>query len=194
MNRVKVLHISRHQGCINNIKEVCDCLGCDLTTQVANWDCNMYPELAVELWNKYREYYSQFDVIITSDTAPLSRIFLQNNFKGKLIIWVCNRFDYADAATSRGFPDRGYYELFSIAASRKNIKIFSYTKFEHEYAEKYHGIKWGGSIIKPFSLIKETICSEYFNGTTEKKKVFFVPPYHNDTIFMDLKKNATNWV
>ena len=40
--------------------------------------------------------FGKFDVIVTSDTAPLSRIFLQNNWKKPLIIWICNRFDYVD--------------------------------------------------------------------------------------------------
>lgn len=188
----KILHISHHQGCIDNLQAVCKQLGCnfELTTQNADWDYNMYPELADKLWQEYKLFYESFDVIITSDTAPLSRIFLQNNFKGKLIIWVCNRFDYADMETSEGFPDRNYYLLFQQATQKSNIKICSYTKFEHEYAEKYHTINWGDKTIRPYAFVAVNGTTTHWLNPINKSDTFFIPSYHNDTIFMNLKEKC----
>jgi hypothetical protein len=50
---------------------------------------------AQKSWNKYKDYYNSFDAILTSDTCPVSRTFLQNGWTKPLIIWICNRFDYA---------------------------------------------------------------------------------------------------
>jgi len=178
---MKILHVTYHSGCAKNIEYVCKSLGYELETQFANWNYNISAKRANEIYNKYKDYYSKFDVIITSDTAPLSRIFLQNNFK-KLIIWVCNRFDYADMATNDcGFPDKAYYDLIKNAANNPNVKIFSYTKFENEYARDFRNVEFGTNIIKPCAFIDNS------QKTLDLKDTFFIPPYHNDTIFMNLK-------
>ena len=60
---------------------------------------NIGHQRAETVWNRHKDYFDKFDVIVTSDTAPLSRIFLQNGWRKPLIIWVCNRFDYCDYAS-----------------------------------------------------------------------------------------------
>ncbi len=188
---MKILHITYHNGCELNINFVAKQLGYDLTTQRADWNYNIGHARALEIWNKHKDFYNQFDAIITSDTAPLSRIFLQNNYSGKLIIWVCNRFDYCDVSSNDcNFPDLEYYQLFRSIPQRKNVKIFSYTKFEHEYAKKYKNVIWSPITIKPSSFVEIKEVKSEFPSHIQKDQIFFIPPYHNDTIFMNLKNKC----
>jgi hypothetical protein len=188
---MKILHITYHNGCKMTLDFVAKSLGHDIITQFPDWNYNIGHNRAIEIWNKHKEYYSQFDVIITSDTCPLARIFLQNDYPGKLIIWVCNRFDYADGASNDcGFPDPEYYNLISNAKSKNNVKIFSYTKFEYEYAQKYKNIWLGSDIIKPCAFIDENKISSAFPSHIDKSNIFFIPSYHNDTIFINLKEKC----
>lgn len=188
---MKILHVTYHQGCRINTNYVCKELGYDLETQMADWNYNIGHKRAEEVWNKHKDYYNSFDVVITSDTAPLSRIFLQNNFSKKLIVWVCNRFDYYDGATNDcSFPDPEYYQIIKNSIGKNNVKFFSYTKFEHEYAQKYRGINWGSETIKPCSFYDRTPPENLALNGIDRGSTFFIPPYHNDTIFMNLKSKC----
>lgn len=188
---MKILHVTYHHGCRLNIDYVCKTLGYDVTTQIANWNYNIGKNLANHIWEKHKDYYNSFDCVITSDTAPLSRIFLQNNYSKKLIIWVCNRFDYYDQygfndLDQEKFPDKAYYDLFREGITRKNVKVYSYTKFEHEYADFKSGINWN-EIIKPCAVAFEKSEKTAFPESVIKSNTFLITKYHNDTIFMDLK-------
>lgn len=164
---LKVLHLSFHKGCINDFEEVAKELNVTLTSWYIHTDpvhfegkrsgnaiYNITAERAARVWNLHKNYFEQFDVIVTSDTAPLSRIFLQHNWKKPLIIWVCNRFDYADGDIRDGhFPDQAYYELFKNARTQSNVKIISYTTYEHFYARHYRGIDIGTRTITPLGQL-----------------------------------------
>jgi hypothetical protein len=184
---MKILHLTYHQGCKINLDFVAKSLGYEITTQFADWNYNIGHNRAAKIWNKHKDYYNSFDVIITSDTAPLSRIFLQNNYNGKLIIWVSNRFDYCDGASNDcNFPDLDYYDLIRNVQKMSNVKIFPNTKFEYEYAQKYKNVWIGSNVIKPCSFIDEnnsTIVSAISNPTN----TFYISQYHNHSIFMNLK-------
>ena len=100
---MKVLHLSHHYGCLKDHQYICKELGLKLDSIFSLWNTvlpkgcfNMTEELANDIWNKNEKYFQSFDYITTSDTAPLSRIFLQNidKFEGKLNIWISNRFNY----------------------------------------------------------------------------------------------------
>lgn len=187
---MNLLLLSYHDGCAANLEYVANVLGHELTTQRASWNYNIGHNRASEIWETNKHYYSQFDCIITSDTAPLCRIFLQANFSGKLIIWCCNRVDYADQASNDcGFPDQEYYQLLNSIPSRPNVKIFSYTKFEHEYAAR-KGVHWAGNLLKPITAPIESTGQTLFPPEINKSETFFIPPYHNDTIFMNLKSKC----
>ena len=185
---MKILHVTFHNGCAINLDFVAKKLGHELETQFALlWNYNIGHDRAADLWNKHKDYYDQFDLIITSDTAPLSRIFLQNNYAGKLIIWVCNRFDYHDAASNDcGFPDSEYYQLFRAAVKSSNVKIFSYTQFEHEFAMKYRNTILPPNVIKPCAFMESPPTTSLFPADLNKNDTFLVPAYHNDTHFLDL--------
>lgn len=191
MDTLSVLHVSYHDGCIKNLNYIFNILNIDLKTQKPDWNYNIGHNRAKEIWEKYQNYYNSFDVIITSDTAPLSRIFLQNNYSGKLIIWVCNRLDYADEATNDcNFPDQEYYDLIRLAAESPNVKFFSYTKFEHEYARSVKNIEIGSDIIKPCAFVQNEESSLIPNNIV-KENTFFIPQYHNDSIFINLHEKCT---
>ena len=94
----KVLHLSHHYGCLKDHQYVCDQLGLELTNKLTIWnqilERDTYvitKEIADRVWQENKDYFNSFDYIITSDTAPLSRIFLENmdEFDAKLIVWVC---------------------------------------------------------------------------------------------------------
>jgi len=196
---MKVLHISFHQGCQNDIQFVCDKLGKDLTfmrfddgVTKNNAIYNVGKERAKRAWDKYKDYYNSFDAVITSDTAPISRTFLQNDFKKKLIIWVCNRFDYYDGASlDCDFPDKDYYDLIRNAKNRPNTFIMGYTPFENYYGKNIRNCDFGELVIKPIGKVTEIY--ENFTETNKdtKKDLFLVPPYHNDTIMMNLSNKLS---
>lgn len=187
----KILHISFHKGCIKEIESVAKNLEWNLTSLYVqehlpkeqfdgvtkdNGIYNITAQRAKNIWDRHQDYFNQFDTIITSDTAPLARIFLQNKYKGKLIVWICNRFDYHDKTSKEhDFPDRAYYDLFSRAANNPNVRFISYNEFETFYALNKK-VDIGNDCIKPcgFSWGNED------NNHKVKPTDFFIPPYINN--------------
>jgi len=198
---MKVLHLGFHKGLFNDFQYVSEQLGLD-TEHLKFTDgetsggaiYNIDHNLAKRAWNKYKDFYHSFDLIVVSDTCPISRVFLQNKYKGKLIIWICNRMDYSDKATNTtDFPDDEYYNLLRDTKYMDNVQVFSYTKFENIYAIS-KSVNIGKKIIKPCGFISKKFSKDKlsFKGkykipqTVNKSEMFFVPPYHNDTIMIDL--------
>jgi len=204
---MKILHLGFHNGLFNDLQYVSEQLKLNIqylkfTDGYTNGSAiyNIGHKRAQDAWNTFQNFYNQFDLIITSDTCPISRVFLQNQFKGKLIIWICNRFDYSDTASNDcNFPDNEYYKLLRNAKTNKNIKIFSYTKFEHIYAKK-KTVNIGSEIIKPCGFISKLFQQNSLSFKNDnkipisinKRDLFFVPPYHNDTIMINLSLVLTN--
>lgn len=193
---MKVLHLSFHSGTCYEMDYIASVCGFELTNQtftdgITNTVAiyNVGHDRAANAWNKFKDYYNSFDMIITSDTAPIARTFLQNNYQGKLIIWVCNRFDYADTASlDCDFPDQEFYDLFR--SKKENVKIISYTPFEHWYAKNIRNVNTWSDCIKPIGL-RITNKSKFISQiptTVNKQETFFVPPYHNDTILLNLQE------
>ena len=173
---MKILHLGFHNGLFNDLQYVSEQLELDMTylkftdgKTTGSAIYNIGHDRAKTAWNNFKDFYNRFDLIITSDTCPISRVFLQNKFKGTLIIWICNRFDYCDQASNRcGFPDSEYYQLLKDAKNNKNVKIFSYTKFEHIYT-KNKGINIGELIIKPCGFISELFKKNNLSFKSENK-------------------------
>lgn len=195
--KLNVLHISFHKGCIKEIEAVAK----ELSFNITSWFIpdlpafyldgkskgsslyNIGHDRANDIWNRHKSYFESFDLILTSDTAPLSRVFLQNNSSIPLIIWICNRFDYSDSASlDCSFPDLEYYSLFKEAVQKSNVKIIGYTPFENLYA-KIKGIDFGKDVIKPAGFFQSSMnIRSSIPKTIIKKETFFVPPYHNDAV------------
>jgi hypothetical protein len=185
---MKILHVSYHNGCIGDINYVASKLGIGVEVLKADWDYLINHDRAKSIWDKYADYFKNFDVIITSDTAPLSRIFLQNGYKGKLIVWICNRFDYPNRD---GFPDVEYFNLWKNNLNNEKVKFISYTPFEYVYARQ-RGIPLSDFVIKPVAGFIDKNTSTGIPGTVVKEKSFFIPPYHNDTIYMNLHDKCSS--
>lgn len=191
----KVLHISFHTGCQNDIQYMCDRLGLELTFMEFNdgtrGKYNIGRDRAQRVWDTHKDYFNSFDIVITSDTAPISRVFLQNNFQKKLIIWICNRFDYYDSATlDCNFPDNDYYELIRSIKNRNNVSIIGYTPFENFYCS-LKNLDIGNDVIKPIGKVSSVYELSNETNISHKTEQFFVPSYHNDTIMMNLQNKLT---
>jgi hypothetical protein len=194
----KVLHLSHHYGCLKDHQYICSNLGLELESVYSHWDTvlpkgcyGLASEQANEIWNKNEDYFKSFDYIITSDTAPLSRIILQNidNFSGKLIVWICNRFDYNIEW------DSSYYELIKKYSNHEKVKLIPYTEFEKVWLNRFN-IDTKYETIKPIGLViseplsKEEQYSIGFDGDYEMSLGggdVLVSRYHNDNIFQSSK-------
>jgi len=204
----KILHLTFHRGCANEIEDMAKHLNLNLATwhipslppkffdpkSQGNTLYNIGHDRAIRIWNKHKDFFNQFDAIITSDTAPLSRIFLQNNFKKPLIVWICNRFDYNDKPSlDCPFPDPEYYRLINNAKRNKLVSIIPNTQFEIEYAKR-KGVNLGNFIIKPSGTPYTdpdrlgALPSSHIN----KSQTFFIPRYNNDIIYFNLPLQCTN--
>ena len=124
---MRLLHITFHKGCHLEIEYVFKKLGHEI--EVMYFDdgvskgSDLYKidhKLAQRCWDKYKDYFNTFDGIITSDTCPTSRPFLQNNWSKLLIIWICNRFDY-EIKPEKDDPE--FYQLLREIPNRKNVFI-----------------------------------------------------------------------
>jgi hypothetical protein len=195
---LKVLHISFHKGCQNDIEYIAKKLNFELTFMECDDDIsigldkyNVTHEKATSSWNKHKDYYNSFDIIITSDTAPISRIFLQNNFEKKLIIWICNRFDYTNQPAIN-FPDEEYYNLINDVKNRSNVTIIGYTPFENYYANNIRNLSIGDECIKPIGRIGKVYNNYVSTQIEDKKNTFIIGPYHNDNLMIDLKSKVSS--
>lgn len=197
--QIKILHLSFHKGCIDDFEYVSKQLGLNLTSWFIldsyesgkkfygkEYDLNIYNirhEDAERIWNYNKAYFNTFDAIITSDTVPLCRIFLQNGWQKPLIIWICNRFDNRGGYDKNCiFPDNEFYDLMRKACCLPNVFIASYTPYEQEYALT-KGIVFPSLIIRPTGLSKakadqskESLIPEHIN----KPNTLYLAPrfYH----------------
>jgi len=204
----KILHMSLHKGCINDFAEVAQELSLDCT----NWYIhdsrdqfdpeakgndiyNITAERAKQVWQLNKEYFDEFDAIITSDTAPLSRIFLQNDWEKPLIIWICNRFDYHDGQSGSGkFPDKAYYDLFRAAIDKPNVKIISYTPYEHYYAHQ-KGVPIGTLTIRPIGCLPKEPIEKFTSAipaTIHKAETIFIYPRMSAEQSKHVQEKCTN--
>ena len=177
---MKVLHVSHHQGCREDLDYIAARLGLTIDHYEYRGGYNIDATRAEAGWRANRERFLSYDAIVISDTAPLSRIFLQNDWPRGLVIWICNRFDYCDQATNDcGFPDAEYYSLFASALTRPRTVVASYTAFEHHYA-RGHGIPLGDLTVKPIGARLPRSFVGLVPEDTDRTKTCFVPRYHND--------------
>ena len=184
MPPLNVLHLSHHDGCIADFEYVASRLGLAVRSCKYDDGYNIGSQRADRSWESWRERIEQADIVLVSDTAPLARIILQHldEYSGHLVIWVCNRFDYADRATNDcGFPDPEYYALFRKATTHKRVHIAPYTPFERHYARR-HGVDLGDHVIRPIGLRLSREGGRCVPSAIDKPATVFVPPYHNDTV------------
>jgi hypothetical protein len=197
---MKILHLTFHKGCELELEYAFKTLGHEITAMrfddgetepfgTPYVQSKMYEithDRAQKSWEKYRDFYYSFDAIVTSDTCPVSRTFLQNNWEKPLLIWVCNRFDYAISPENL---DPEYYHLLRDIPNRPNVRIFGYTQVENLYAKQIKNVDIGELVIKP---IGKNVFSENFTKTYDDgNETFFVPMHHNETKLMNLSEKST---
>jgi hypothetical protein len=175
-----VLHVTHHDGCRRDLDYVASRLGVTIDHYQYRGGYNIDATRAAAAWQADRQRFLEYDVVVTSDTAPLSRIFLQNGWPKGLVIWICNRFDYCDEATNDcGFPDAGYYPLFASALTRPRTVVASYTEFEHHYA-RMRGVPLGALTVKPVGAGPLGAAAALVPAGVDRAATCFVPCYHND--------------
>lgn len=193
---MKLLHLTFHLGCQLDIDYIFKNLGHEIESMKFNdgvTDPNSTPfvqtkmyevthERAQRCWEKYKDYFNTFDGIITSDTCPTSRTFLQNNWPKLLIIWICNRFDYA---IQPEHIDPEFYQLMRSIPQRKNVYIFGNATIENIYAKQVKNVDVGNFIIKPLGK-NRTSEFMYKTYSDDEPDVFYVPPYQNETVLLNL--------
>lgn len=203
---MKLLHISHHVGCMRDHAYVYDKLGFEYEFwKFYNGLFKITKEVADRIWNEKKDHFNSFDYIVTSDTAPLSRIFMENiaELKPKVVVWICNRFDY-DMET-----DRSFYEIFNkIAIEHKDkFKIVPYSDFEARWCQ-FHKIDKTNILptITPIGIQKKELdnkidsldkfkekyvdddnSKEHYKDPTELVDKMFIPIYCNDNKFFPLK-------
>jgi hypothetical protein len=187
---MKILHLSHHIGCFKDQEYILTKLGHEVTSlkvlelgetlTIINpiESFRMSSPLARVVWSEVKDYLNSFDVVLTSDTAPISRIILENieEFTGKLVIWICNRYNY------ELFGDTEWTKLFDKANDFPNVKIVPYTLFEKVWADA-NGIRtenW--EVITPLGKWAAT------SDLVEKDNDVWVGMYWNDNKFMNLKQ------
>lgn len=189
--RPKILHLTFHRGCVEEIKHIADKLNLDVTSwfvfdkPLVEFEginsgfevYNMLPDRAQRIWDKHKDYFNSFDVVWITDTAPLSRIFLQNDWQKPLLIWICNRFDYCHHPST--FPDRAYHELFAKATKQKNVVIIPYCPYEWYYAYT-KGVYVNTFTIKPIGAIETqdryNNADKSIPASVDKKNTIFIYP------------------
>jgi hypothetical protein len=198
---MKFLHLTFHKGCELEIEYAFTKLGHDVTVMrfddgftepfgtpfVRSKIYEVTHERAEKSWAKYKDYYLSFDAIITSDTCPVSRTFLQNGWTKPLLIWICNRFDYAMLPEQY---DPEFYALLRDIVNRPNVRIFGNAHIENLYSTQIKGVNVGDFIIKPIGKNKQSaaLTKTY---AIDDKCMFYIPPYHNETKLMNLSEHLT---
>jgi hypothetical protein len=187
---MKILHLSHHIGCFKDQEYVLNKLGHEVTSlkvlelgetlTVINpiESFRMSSPLARVVWSEVKDYLNSFDVVLTSDTAPISRIILENieEFSSKLVIWICNRYNY------ELFGDTEWTKLFDKANDFPNVKIVPYTLFEKIWANA-NGIRTDNwEVITPLGKWAAN------SNPVKKDNDVWVGMYYNDNKFMNLKQ------
>ncbi len=191
----KVLHLTFHEGCAGEVAYLCKIFDLELDTwnilaqpfgfldpkSPAKSNYVMLHDKAERIFQRHKRKFETYDLIITSDIAPLSRIFLQNNWKKPLLIWVCNRFDInTRSSRSNEFPDQEYLNLFQEAGNLENVAIVGYTNFEKVHAEKNHSITSIKTTIPPTGMSEITKGYQKIHETVKKDDHFYVRDYINE--------------
>ncbi|MCH9811253.1 hypothetical protein K0U07_00645 [bacterium] len=194
----KALHLTFHKGTEMEMKYLCKELGIELTTwnilgdvpfEIQQKNRHKFGyiishDLAERTFNTYKEEFDQYDLIITSDIAPLARIFLQNNWKKPLLIWVCNRFDLnARCSGIKVFPDREFLKLFSEAKDLPNVEVIGWSRYEDFHARAHRNISTISQTIEPTGNGEPAKGYRHVPKRVNKSQKVFVRNYRNEKKF-----------
>lgn len=186
ISKPKVLHLTFHEGSKSEVEELAKIFDFDLDS----WQILQLPERsfdgisrnshcyimtekrAADIYQKHKDTFASYDLIITSDIAPLCRIFLQHNWQKPLLVWVNNRFDFS-IHRSAPFPDQKYLEMFQQAKDQENVEIIGYTPYEKVHAQTHRNITSIKSTIRPTGICTQQSQYQETQTTFRASKVFF---------------------
>lgn len=197
---MKVLHLSFHYGCINDVQNAFGKLGHEIVHEFLKYKLpyNISASLANNLWEHNKDYYNSFDVIITSDTVALCYQFILNfsELKPHLIILNCNRFTYAMEHDSLFMTK--LREIQNNAANLSKATFIPYTDFERVWCGK-HEVFLHERAIMPVGKYQHHVNDEkdikdsFHELETQYKckddaNTVFLQRYHNHYRYMDLAR------
>jgi hypothetical protein len=191
----KVLHISYHLGCFSDQQYILNKLGMhiDNFSAAAIGSHTITHEIADNFWKQNKDKINSYDYVLISDTSALSRIILQNiqEFKSKLVIWICNRFDYAM------WNEHEFYKLFNAHRFHPQVKFVAYTLWEKIWCLKRGIDIMHCPVITPLGKSNPELdynipgklnhfkaLRDAYNGNAEE--TVFVPNYCNDNVYFKM--------
>lgn len=209
---MRILHLSFHIGCVKDIAYIGEVLGHHVDFIPTFGSLNLLggariirQDEARSIWSAYKDTFNRYDIIITSDIAALSRIFLENihEVKPHIIVWICNRISICMD------KEQEYFELLRQAPTNK-VTLVPYTEFERFWAGQF-GIFVTEETIQPCGCpprnadeIEYTFRSSVDNlhkgellediSDAEAAESFVILNYGNSRDFIDLEgllKSAT---
>jgi hypothetical protein len=188
-----ILHISHHIGCFRDQQYILNKLGYKvINLKFYDNQFTVTSEIASTFWLQYKDIINSCDYVLISDTSPISRCILQhfNEFRSKLIIWICNRFDYGM------INELEYYSLFEQYKNKCNVKIVASTFWEKIWCLKNKIDIMDCFVINPLGMFdndlekfipQSKIYDEWYNNTSNITEAdVYVPFYRNDNIFFNL--------
>lgn len=136
---MRILHLSFHIGCAKDIAYIGEVLGhqVDFIPKFGSLDLlgsarTISQDEARSIWSECKDIFNSYDIIITSDIAALSRIFLENlgEVNAHIIVWICNRISICMD------KEQEYFELLRSAPTDK-VTLVPYTEFERFWAGQF---------------------------------------------------------
>lgn len=190
----KILHISHHIGCFRDQEYVLNKIGLKVQNlKFYDHQFTVTKEIADKFWSENKDLINSFDYILVSDTSSISRCIFQHmdEFKSKLIIWICNRFDY-------GMNDqKEFYELFDKYKSHEKVRVIPFTLWEKVWCLNKGINILDREVITPLGKYSEDLDSNipksqvfddwYIKNSNLHEGDVFIPFYYNDNIFFNLK-------
>lgn len=194
IENMKVLHLSFHVGCLNDIDYIWTQLGHEVTGRRCWLPYHITPDIAQSYWEEHEEEFQSYDLILTSDTAALSFIFLRQAHQLKPFLWIyiCNRWNYAMESEP--------LFLQYLQHPPPRVMLIPFSEFERQWCAQFHipvsiGVPplVGRSIPKQAFTIEPTRLVREFGQLVRTHERFtplsqniFIQSYFNHTQFMNL--------
>ena len=187
---MNVLHLSFNEVYNFELKTILKNLDFNYEFQkindIDNRKYNITNERAIRYWNKYKNIFLEFDIIIITDTSPIVRIILEK-YKGIIILWINNRIDYHDSSNlkpNEEFPDENYYKVLNT----NRIYFFSMSLFDKYYLNNIKDFNQEVKILYPIGYNN----NDNILVTNEEIYNFYLYNYHNENI-VNLSKILENF-
>ena len=199
---LRVLHLSFHVGCINDLQYVFKTLGHSIEyKKMTIPQCKVTAATADSIWEAEKTRFQSYDIIITSDTVALSYIFLRHldELRPFLIILNTNRFDY------NMYDEPEFYKLLqSVHHVRKKVAYIPVCMFETIWCGQKGVIVTEPPILPVGKWLKDDVFTGQYirddfgeiNTSLMRlppSETIFVQKYFNHTQFLDLPRMLSDF-